>query len=91
MRALPYDALSVCERQAHISIRRNGLLGLLGRNSRTREDGMTLCSGTSRDSHAEICFDDWDSCPACEIREELDGKVGALNERIKELEAEAEV
>ena len=52
---------------------------------------MTLCSGTPGDSHTEICFEDRDSCPACEIREELEGKVDVLNERIKELEAEAEV
>ena len=51
---------------------------------------MTLCEGTTSDKHAEVCFDDRDSCPACEIREELEGKVDALNERIKELEAEAE-
>jgi len=52
---------------------------------------MTLCSGTRSDKHIELCFDDRDSCPACEIREELEGKVDALNERIKELEAEAEI
>ncbi len=52
---------------------------------------MTLCSGTRGDSHTEICFEDRDSCPACEIREELEGKADTLNERIKELETEAEV
>ena len=68
------------------------MLGLLGRTSKgTSEDGMALCSGTPSDSHTEICFEDRDSCPACDIREELEGKVDALNERIKELETEAEV
>ena len=52
---------------------------------------MMLCGGTLTDTHTEVCFDDRDSCPACEIREELEGKMDALNERIKELEAEAEV
>ncbi len=52
---------------------------------------MTLCSGTRSDSHSEICFEDRHSCPACEIREEMEVKVDALNERIKELEAEAEI
>ena len=52
---------------------------------------MTLCSGKPRDKHIEVCYEDRNSCPACEIREELEGKVYALNERIKELEAEAEV
>lgn len=52
---------------------------------------MTLCSGTLSDPHTELCFEDRDSCPACEIREELEGKVDELNERIKELETEAEV
>lgn len=52
---------------------------------------MTLCSGTRSDSHTEICFEDRDSCPACEIREQLEEKVGGLEQRIKELEAEAEV
>ena len=51
---------------------------------------MTLCSGTHSDSHTEICFEDRDSCPACEIREELEGKIGGLKERIKDLEAEVE-
>ncbi len=54
------------------------------------ENGMTLCSGTRNDSHTEVCFDDRDSCPACEIREELEGKIGGLEERIKDLEAEVE-
>ena len=52
---------------------------------------MTLCEGTSNKKHPEVCFDDRDSCPACEIREEMEGEVDALNERIKELETEAEV
>ena len=51
---------------------------------------MTLCKGTTSDKHAEVCFDGRDSCPACEIREYLEDKVVGLNERIKELEAEAE-
>jgi len=54
-------------------------------------DTMTLCQGTGSDQHAEVCYEDRNSCPACEIREELEGKLDALNERIKELEAEAEV
>ena len=42
MRALPYDALSVCERQTHYCMGRNGLLFLLGRTSKdTSEDGMS--------------------------------------------------
>lgn len=51
---------------------------------------MTLCEGTRNDTHTSVCFDDRDSCPACEIREYLEDKLDGLNERIKELEAEVE-
>ncbi|KKL90609.1 hypothetical protein LCGC14_1902990 [marine sediment metagenome] len=49
---------------------------------------MNLCEGTRNDTHPEVCFDDRNSCPACEIREELEGKVRELEHAIELLEAE---
>ena len=54
---------------------------------------MNLCAGTPNSSHDEICYDS-KNCPACYLvyeRDEAVSKVEELQDRIKELEAEAEV
>jgi hypothetical protein len=53
---------------------------------------MNICSGRSRNRHDEICFEGND-CPMCVLQEmsnDFEKDLQVAQERIKELEAEAE-
>ena len=51
---------------------------------------MNLCSGSRKWFHTEVCYEGTDSCPACEVYDELNQQIGSLEDKIEELKLEVE-
>lgn len=58
-----------------------------------KEEAMNLCSGSRFDSHDEVAYEG-NTCPVCQVREELrselleqDGEIKQLEKEIAQLEA----